>query len=291
LEHLKINQISDLKVAYYGMTRSASQLGSALNAVIAAGVAFYTGSFRVMFLAACIPYVLDLINLASYPSELDGEIPGLRRDEILPRLQETFKGFLGIFKNGQVLRVLFNSASFAAIFKSAKDYLQPILVTLVLSSALFISFQDTQREALVIGIVYFCIYLLTSLASRQAYNFSGWFKTLPQAINITFLLGGALYILAGLMDYLELQVIAVVCFLIIFILNNLRRPINIGLISDQISSNIMASGLSAEAQLTTVISALVAPLLGLLADTLGVGLGLGVIGALMLVLISFARVK
>ncbi|MCJ7735390.1 MAG: MFS transporter, partial [Anaerolineales bacterium] len=35
LEYLKINQISDLKVAYYGLTRSASQFGSAINALIA----------------------------------------------------------------------------------------------------------------------------------------------------------------------------------------------------------------------------------------------------------------
>ncbi|NOQ40234.1 MAG: MFS transporter, partial [Anaerolineales bacterium] len=35
-EYLSIKGISDLKVAYYGLTRSASQFGSALNALIAA---------------------------------------------------------------------------------------------------------------------------------------------------------------------------------------------------------------------------------------------------------------
>ena len=53
----------------------------------------------------------------------------------------------------------------------------------------------------------------------------------------------------------------------------------------------MASGLSAETQLTTILSAAIAPLLGYLADNLGVGLGIGLIGLLMLLLFSFARVK
>jgi MFS family permease len=43
LEYLKIQGISNLKVAYYGLTRSASQFGSAINALIAAGLVFYTG--------------------------------------------------------------------------------------------------------------------------------------------------------------------------------------------------------------------------------------------------------
>ncbi|MCK4800692.1 MAG: MFS transporter, partial [Anaerolineales bacterium] len=51
LEYLNIKGINDLKVAYYGLTRSASQFGSAVNALIAAGLVFYTGSYRVMFLA------------------------------------------------------------------------------------------------------------------------------------------------------------------------------------------------------------------------------------------------
>jgi MFS family permease len=41
LEYLKVQGISDLKVAYYGLTRSASQLGSAVNALIAAGIFFW----------------------------------------------------------------------------------------------------------------------------------------------------------------------------------------------------------------------------------------------------------
>jgi MFS family permease len=291
LEYLNIHQISDLKVYYYGLTRSASQLGSALNALIAAALVFYTGSYRIMFLAAVIPYLLDLINVASYPKELDGDIPGVKREEIWTRLRATLEGFIKIFRDGGVLRALLNSSSFGAFFKSTKDYLQPILAVMAITLVIFENYQGAQREALIIGSIYFGIYLLTSLASRRAYYFSSRFSSLSQAVNITYLAGVILLILSGVSSSLQVNVLAVICFILLFILNNIRRPINVGLISDQISSNIMASGLSAEAMMTTILSAIIAPLLGYLVDILGVGQGISIIGVVMLSLFFFVRVK
>jgi MFS family permease len=291
LEYLNIHQISDLKVYYYGLTRSASQLGSALNALIAAALVFYTGSYRIMFLAAVIPYLLDLINVASYPKELDGDIPGVKREEIWMRLRATLEGFIKIFRDGEVIRALLNSAGFGAFFKSTKDYLQPILAAMALSLVIFENYQGAQREALIIGSTYFGIYLLTSLASRRSYYFSSRFSSLSRAVNITYLAGVVLLILSGVSSSLHINVLAVICFILLFILNNIRRPINVGLISDQISSNIMASGLSAEAMMTTILSAVIAPLLGYMVDILGIGQGISIIGVVMLSLFFFVRVK
>ncbi|MFV1949390.1 MAG: MFS transporter [Anaerolineales bacterium] len=291
LEYLNIHQLSDLKVHYYGLTRSASQLGSALNALIAAALVFYTGSYRIMFLAAVIPYLLDLINVASYPEELDGDIPGVKREEIWMRLRATLEGFIKIFREGEVIRVLLNSAGFGAFFKSTKDYLQPILAAMALSLVIFENYQGAQREALIIGSTYFGIYLLTSLASRRSYYFSSHFSSLSRAVNITYLAGVILLILSGVSSSLHINVLAVICFILLFILNNIRRPINVGLISDQISSNIMASGLSAEAMVTTILSAVIPPLLRYMVDNLGVGQGISIIGVVMLSLFFFVRVK
>ncbi len=127
LEYLKLNRMEHLKVSYYGRTRSASQFGSAINALIAAALAFYTGSYRIMFLAAAVPYVLDFINLASYPSELDGELTRLRWDTIGGQVRRTLRDFRAMFSDRLVLRAILNSASFMALFKATKDYLQPIL--------------------------------------------------------------------------------------------------------------------------------------------------------------------
>ncbi len=290
LEYLKINNISDLKVAYYGLTRSASQLGSALNALIAAGLIFYTGSYRIMFLASTVPYALDLINLATYPKELDGDITRVKGKEIWVRFNLTLKGFFQTMKDGAALRVILNSASFSAVFKSTKDYLQPMVSTFALSLLLFTALEDTRREALLIGLVYFVIYILTSLASRRAYYLSSRFKNLSRAVNITYLAGIGLLAAAGLMAAINLELIAVICFIGMFLLNNVRRPINVGIISDKISSQVMASGLSTETLLTTLFSALFAPLLGFMVDKIGLGYGIALLGLVMVPLYFVVRV-
>ena len=290
LEYLKINNISDLKVAYYGLTRSASQLGSALNSLIAAGLVFYTGSYRIMFLASTIPYTLDLINLATYPKELDGDISPVKGKEIWTRFVSTLKGFIRTMKDGSAVKVILNSASFTAVFKSTKDYLQPMISTLALSLLLFTALEETRREALLIGVIYFVIYLLTSLASRRAYYFSSRFKDLPRVVNFTYLVGIGLMVAAGVMAAAGLELIAVICFIGMFMLSNIRRPINVGFISDQISPRVMASGLSTETLLTTMFSALFAPLLGLMVDKIGLGIGIAIMGLVMVPLFFVVRV-
>lgn len=291
LEYLNIKGINDLKVAYYGLTRSASQFGSAVNALIAAGLVFYTGSYRVMFLAATVPYFLDLLNVISYPKILDGKYQRIRKAEVWNRINTTLGEFRQIFYEKSFLRALLNSSSFAGVFKSTKDYLQPILAALALSVALLNNLEDTRREAVIIGLVYFGIYILTSLASRRAYQFSERFSSLSKAVNISYIFGIGFLILSGVMTQLQIILVAVICFIGLFLINNIRRPINVGIISDQISSQVMASGLSTEAQFTTLFSALFAPLLGLLVDSFGVGSGIAIIGLIMLVLYPIVRVK
>ena len=65
---------------------------------------------------------------------------------------------------------------------------------------------------------------------------------------------------------------------------------NVAYISDQIESRIMASGLSVEAQFSTILGAIFAPLLGLLADQFGVGSALAIFGIGALLAFLFIRV-
>src|SRR6056297_644871 len=74
LSYLKINHWDHQKVAYYGLTRSYSQMGSAINSLIAAFLVFYYGDYKIVFLAALIPYLINLVNLATYPKAIDEEI-------------------------------------------------------------------------------------------------------------------------------------------------------------------------------------------------------------------------
>lgn len=291
MEYLDLNQMSKLKVAYYGRTRSASQLGSALNALIAAGLIFFTGDYKLMFLISTIPYTLDLFNVATYPRELDGNLIEREKGAVAAHFRATFREFKGMFTDGQVMRAILNSSSFNAVFKSSKDYLQPILAAFALSVPLWMQMEDMRREAVIIGLVYFGLYLFTSYASRRAGRFSGRFKDLAQAVNLSFLVGAVLLLFAGAASWYGAGLLSITAFIAIYLLYNLRKPVNVGLIGDKLATRVMASGLSVESQFTTLIMAAVAPLLGFLADAYNVGAGLSAVGAGMFVIFFLVRVE
>ncbi|RAM59518.1 MFS transporter [Mesotoga sp. SC_3PWM13N19] len=284
LEYLRINEMTDMKVHYYGATRAASQLGSAINALIAAFLVFYSGSYKIVFLASVLPYAANLINLMLYPKELDGE---LRSGE----KRETIKAFLGIFRNGDALKGVLNSSLYDAFFKVVKEYLQPILEALALGLSIMIAFSAEQRTSVIVGVVYFVIYIATSYASKNAGKLSGKFGTEARALNYTYIFGAVLIIFSGVFQIFALQVLAVLIFFFLFILENFRRPINISYISDNIDHKTMASGLSVESQLKTLLMAIFAPLIGFMADKLGVGSAITIAGAAMLCLFAFVKLN
>jgi len=290
LEHLNLNDMGHLKVEYYGRTRAFSQFGSSINALIAAGLVFYSGNYRTMFLAATIPYVLDFINLAGYPRELDGELAEFSGKTIMAQVRETLGVFGSMFTDRRALRAILNSSGFSGLFKASKDYLQPILEGFALALPVFLYLEDKRRSALVIGLVYFVIYLFTSYASRSAAGFSNNFKTLGRAINLTFVAGAALLFIAGLAAWMDLTWLAIPVFLLFYVLHNLRRPMNVSFISDRISHRVMASGLSVESQFTTLLTAIFAPVLGALADRFGVGSALAILAFGVMLLYLAVRV-
>ncbi len=289
LEYLKIKGIEDKKVEYYGSTRSASQFGSAINSLLAAGVVFYTGNYRAIFIVTIIPYILDFINLATYPKYLDGEIK--KSKKIKEQIKLTLRDFVNIFKNREALRAMLNSSSFDSGFSSTKDYLQPILKSFALSIPIFLFLSGSQRTAVVIGLIYFILYLLSSYASKNSYKIVKRFRKITMAINITLLIGTLSILFAGLSYYLTLSLISILLFIGIHILHNIRRPMNVAYISDRISSRVMASGLSVESQLKMIIASIFAFLLGVFADMFGVGIALFIIGLIILSIIPFVLVR
>jgi len=66
--------------------------------------------------------------------------------------------------------------------------------------------------------------------------------------------------------------------------------VTVGFISEQISEQVMASGLSGESQVKTILVALLAPVVGYLADTVGIGAALGSAGLLLLIVFPILRV-
>ena len=283
-DYLKIKGWEDQKVYYYGHTRSWSQFGSAISALIAGVLVFYSGNYKMIFLFSAIPYILDLIIIASYPKELDGQVARFNKGQIVLTIKKVFKDFLYSIINFKVLKSITNLSIFTGYYRALKDYLQPVLQALALALPILAFLEDKQRSSVVIGLVYFIIYLLTSFSSRNSGRLSSRFSFLSVPLNLTIIIGLVMGVLSGLFYENNYIFLAVILFVGIYIIENLRKPIGISYITENIKADILATVLSAESQFHSLIAAMLAPLIGFLADKLGLGNAVMITSAILLII-------
>ncbi|GAB4342752.1 MAG: MFS transporter [Calditrichia bacterium] len=289
LEYLKQKGYQHLKVEYYGRTRSCSQLGSAISSLVAASLVFYYGSFRVVFLASIIPYLIDLALLYSYPKNLDGEIS--RHPFSFKKLKVfTKESFRQILNNLHLRNTLLCSAMGGAVFKISKDYIQPFLKKWAVALPLFLGLQANKRTALLIGLVYFVIYILTSQASRHSGTLRNKIGTSARALNGYYIANTMVYLGIGVFVWLGFYLPALLCFLGIFLIQNLQRPLMVGYVGEVTDSDRMATVLSVESQSRSLLVSMIAPLMGFLVDSFGVGGGFIGISFILLVIYPFIKI-
>lgn len=289
LEYLRLTEQTEWKSDYYGATRAASNIGSAINALIAAALVLISGSFRYVFIAAVVPYILNMINLASYPSELDGTDVNNRHERV--RIRETFREFTSIFRRPDARMGILNSAVFDGFFKVLKEYLQPVIKSFAISLPLLAAMQIDRRVAVVAGSVYFLLYLAASLASRNAGKYCRRVKGVEKAANSTWMAGVSLMIIAGIFYELSVFAVTIASYFVLFSIQNLRRPICVTYISEHVPDRVMASGLSAESLLKMLVMTVLAPCAGYLADRAGIGTAVISAGILMAVLYIPMRLR
>ena len=68
---LRSQNREDERVKIYGYTRSWSKYGSAVSVALAAPIVLFTDSYEWIFLAAIVPYALNIVNFLGYPQDLD----------------------------------------------------------------------------------------------------------------------------------------------------------------------------------------------------------------------------
>lgn len=288
-EYLKMKGWQDQRVDYYGHTRSWSQNGSAVSALIAAGIVFVSGRYDVIFLVSILPYVLNLFLMLSYPRELDGQVH--ENGSIAESLAIIGRSLRISFVNSGALRATTNVCIYDGFYNAIKDFLQPIIRSLALALPLLAFLQEKQRSAILIGIVYFCIYLLTSHASRRSGAFAERFKTLAAPLNLTMLMGFGLGLLCGLAYLLGYNLAAVVLFTGIFVLQNLRSPMSVTYVCDTVPYEILATSLSVRSLVTAFYTAIMAFAVGVLADHLGLGQALMILALALILLVPLYLAK
>ena len=278
MDYLKNKDWKDHAGNYYGHTRSWSQRGSAISALLAGVIIFFGGSYQVVFLYSIIPYLLNLILILSYPKEMDRP-RAVNRAKKQPPIGTAIRSFLEIIKRRQVLSIIYSSAVHTAYIRSMKDYIQLVMLNLAIMIPILVTSDPEKKNGLVIGILYFFIFLATSLASRKSSKIAD--KSRRNITHLTLLAGFIAGILSGVFYQYGLWLISLLAFAAIYIVENIRKPILTGAVAKQVPNEILTSVISAQSLLRTILTTLLALAFGIIADHAGIGISLMIVSLLL----------
>jgi MFS family permease len=260
---LRSQNREDERVKIYGYTRSWSKYGSAVSVALAAPIVLFTDSYEWIFLAAIVPYALNIVNFLGYPKDLNETDGVVSMAEVVRHAGRTVSDSV---RRPRLRRLFFESMGFDGVFAATKDYLQPILAALALTLAVsWITLEDwseTQQAALLVGPVYIVLHLLSGAASRRSHQISDRAGSEDRAAR--WLWGISVLVFAGLTisGFTGLLVGAVVAFVALNVLHNLWRPVLISRFDTHGSAIQGASLLSVESQARRVATMIMAPILG-----------------------------
>ena len=272
LHWLDLHGRADDKTRIYGLTRSWSQLGSAVSVLIAAVLVFHSGSYTTIFWFCIIPYAIGLINILGYPPELDGRVQG--KVSLGLALRHTWSACVACLRRKRLRGLLLESAGFQGMFKVAQDYLQPVLAALALSSPVLTRWQDPrQRAALVVGVVFFLLHVLDGMASRQSHRVQDRLGGEDRSARVLWCAAAAAYAILSLALWADLAAAAAAGFLLLAVVHNLWRPLQVGRVASAADSDKTATILSVEWQAMSAFAAVAAPALGWAVDRLAVPAG------------------
>jgi MFS family permease len=164
---------------------------------------------------------------------------------------------------------------------------------LALSLPLFGAMDAVRRSAVLIGLVYSALYLLTSRAARHAGGIGDRFGSLGRALNAELAIGLGVVAAAGVAHAAGVSSLAVALFVGLFLMQNARRPLSVTYMSDAVSGRIQATALSVESQAQSLFGATFAVAIGAVADLAGgrIGVGIAVVAASALLLFPLYRLR
>lgn len=287
MDYLKLNNWEDQKVNYYGHTRSWSQKGSAISALFAGVLVLYSGNYRSIFLYSVIPYLINFFNIYSYPNELNFSIKK-KSDPAKKSIGSNLRSFFHVIRQPKVFQIINSTALHSSFLKAIKDYIQPLMLNVILIIPLMMNMDEKRKSGLFIGIIYFVIFLLTSYASKISFKVSQLpFRNIPKLTLMLGLLAGTV---CGILYNYDLWILSLIAFILIYILENIRKPMLTGEISDNVPNEILTSVLSGQSFYQTILTSIIAVVLGILVDHFGIGFSFVCISSVLLFL-SFFSIK
>jgi MFS family permease len=253
------------KTHIYGLTRSWSKLGSALSALVAGALVFILQNYDIVFWACLVPYALNVINLASYPAWLDGP----RHPHPMRQIVRTLGSGLAIcWKRRSLRRVLIESMAFEGLYKSSKDYIQPVIQLAVVAIPVATWMSGDQRTAVAIAIVAMFVNLCSSFASRNAGKVTDRAGSDQRAGRWLWVADLSAFAIMALGVVVGVPAIIVLAFVALAIVQNLWKPVLVSRCATLCDSEHTATVLSINSQACSLFVVVMAPLLGWSIDSL-----------------------
>lgn len=279
MAYLDKMKIQDSKSKIYGKTRSFSLIGSTISSLVSIIFILSLPNLSWLFIIAIVPYILDMVLIISYPSFLNERIDS--HFVFKEFIKENINAIKYVFKDTKVRTLLIASSSYNAGFKTIKDYIQPIIVSITLSVVLFSSFSEDDNTKIYLGAIYAIIYLVSAYATYNSHNLTKYINREKIVSSMWIFSGISLLILGFFIDNL---LIVLLVFLLLYVYLNIRKPLMIEKIGDEVKNDKRASVLSIESQFTSLMIAIFAPLLGLIADVYSIQAMLTIVGIVMSVI-------
>ncbi len=265
---LKREQRTDEKTQVYGYTRSWSKTGSAISVILAAGIVLLTRNYEYTFYLCVIPYTLGAINLLLYPVYLESQQSAkLSTTELFNHFRQSLR----IARTDhRMRRLVLQSMGFEGVFHSVKDYLQPVLLAIAVPLAadvvLMADLAEPQKVAILAAPVYFLLHVCSAIASRNAHRVADAAGSEFQAIRWIWSAALCVFVVMAVCGYIDVLLPMMIAFIVLFILHNLWRPIQIGRFEKYGQSIQGATLLSMESQARRLATMFAAPLIGLAID-------------------------
>ncbi|MCG3227186.1 MAG: MFS transporter [Candidatus Heimdallarchaeota archaeon] len=280
------NEFQNFKTFVYGRTRSWSLIGSTVNGVISIFMVLFISASQWVFIITIIPYLLDFILISTYPSYMNEHAK--IETNFLKEMGKGFKEILVAFKNKRLIRGIFSSSSYDAVFKSIKDYVQPVIIVYIGAIIINLGLDSTSLVeedliTIILGVMYSIFYVFSSLASRNAYKVKELSKGAKKAMDVLFYLFAGVLILNSVFIWIDIPAVVIFLFLFIYVFENFRRPLAVDYLAEVIKKEQRATMLSVEAQFKSILVFIFAPLFGLIADFSIPGLFVGIAALMVLV--------
>jgi MFS family permease len=126
MKWLYSQKLSKHKTFIYSRTRSFSNMGSALNAVLSIIIMVFLDNYVLVFITSVVPFVADFLMVSTYPSYMN-ETPNVKKS-FFAIMGDTGTALEDVSQTKDKAKPLLSFSSSMAVFTTLKHYIQPIMV-------------------------------------------------------------------------------------------------------------------------------------------------------------------